>query len=228
MNLARAFAAVIVSFTPAQGFAQDVSIASADGGERVILTLPNGWHEAASSQARAGTSHTMLREFLPDGQSTDNWNAIISVLTTTYDDAPNEDDFETAAKAITVRFYADLCEGKPDRMGVYRVPKNGYGTAIFNAGCSLRPEAKANAKPGIYLRDVEFLTGVVIQGEKTIYVVQHAWHSDLLKSDGKGGLTGPESELAAMQTAGEEAAKLSFEGVWPCNDARPDRPCTKP
>lgn len=218
--------AMLLGATTAQ--AQTVTIKAEAGDEQVLVTIPDGWKRVHSDKATEGDVRTAIYEYLPPGKVVTDWDEMITVVVMTFADEVKDGIERNTAVAMTKSFYKDLCDSHPDQMSIFPNTVNGFGTAAFSAGCEIRKDAKTQATERGYLRNVEFLSGVVVRGTRTLFQVQHAWHSDLIKSDAKGNLTGPDEAMTAMAQAAEDATALSFEGVWPCDPSRKDRACAKP
>lgn len=219
-------AAALVSATAAS--AQNITIKSEAGGEQIIVTIPDGWKRVHSDKGTADGVRSSIYKYLPPGKVVTDWDKMITIVVMNFPEEIKADIEKNTAVAMTKTFYSSHCKDHPDEMSIFPNTVNGFATAAFSAGCDVRNDVRNTANSKIYLRNVEFLSGIVIRGTKTLFQIQHTWHSDLLKGDANGNLTGPDEELLAMRQAAEEATELSFEGFWPCDTSRKGRSCKKP
>lgn len=198
-----------------------------DSTEKVLIDLPEGWVEAFTDEKASGTRRTIIHEYVPDGQTVSDWEEMITVVLTRPEKAPDDEQYINNAKAMTIKFYRDLCIGHPERMMVPTETRNGYPTALFYMSCIVRPEAKA-ARPE-QVKNLESLIGISMtsQGGWSLQV-QRAWHTNKLEDDGKAGLKGPDKKRDEFEAAQAAMMKFAQEEVVICNTADSAKPCTLP
>ena len=189
--------------------------------ERILIDLPDGWTEAYNKSSGTQT----IIEYLPKGQSLDNWEEMITVTTLRTSSPLEEGTAEAVAKLVVTTFDASFCKAKFDTPTIVNGPRNNFPAAVFQLNCFVKPEAKTGT-PGVHVREFEAVGGIVIQGRDGIYQVQRAWHTDEFNLDGIS--TSAEQVVARLVAANDAIHDFSVAAVTPCDTTKNNRPCTAP
>lgn len=189
--------------------------------ERLLIDLPEGWTEAHRETKDAQT----LIEYIPGGQTVENWDDMITVTLLTRK-MPGENPHENLAKLWAVIFGKTVCREEPKNPAVTSSDRNGFPAAAYSLGCLVKPIAKQ--VPQIYVRDYELISGLVINGNDGIYQVQRAWHTDEFKINDAGMIEDGYAAAKKIAAVSEETSSFVQRMVLPCDTAKSDRPCTAP
>ncbi|MBX3508302.1 MAG: hypothetical protein KF714_05910 [Parvibaculum sp.] len=206
--------------------AETIEFEAPDSTERFIVELPKGWGEVHHKKSGSGDAVQEMWEFLAKGQTTTNWDEMITVIIARSGN-PGPQAHEDIAR-LTIEMFGQLfCKNLFGDASIHSGVRNGFPVAIYNVSCFTNPDAPSI--PGVYSREFEMLSGLVIIGENSIYQLQRAWHTDEFEIDPKTGMA-MDGYNALKKIAEFSQLTTSYVGssTWPCNPARSDRPCTAP
>ena len=139
------------------------SLAAQETGERLQIVAPEGFVEYRSS----GVNGTALIEFVPDGQTTEDWTQKVSLQflpsiqePVAFTDAVSQSVMQACASAEVAQ--------------ISQPTEAGHATSLILVGCPLSP---ATGKPEYFLMKA-------IAGHDRLYVVQMAWAGPRPTPDG--------------------------------------------
>jgi len=147
----RLCAAILVAFAAAPVEAQGLN-----EGENLLVTIPPGFALAH----QAGNDQQMIEEFIPEGQSLETWQEMITLQV-----FPALGG--TAPEAFLHRMSAAFATACPEGQAgpVSPVAAGAYGAALFIATCPQSPRTEG----------VESFVAYAIGGQARLYVMQYAW-----------------------------------------------------
>lgn len=187
-----------------------------DSKEKVVIAIPDDWEKAYQHDDGKGS---VIREYVPKGQTVDNWDEMITVTTFRTDEKIVKGFHQTFAKITLSTFLERICKTLKGKLVLSSVSNNTYDASLLRVACLVKPGIKGKVSD-IYVRNFEMLWAIVIQGTDGIYIVQRAWHTDDEAAITKDHETALDKE--------KELYRFAMTGAVVCQEGSETKKCATP
>jgi hypothetical protein len=124
--------------------------------ENLLMTAPSGYHVDFQDKDK----NSQIAEWVPEGETVDDWTEMITVLTF----------FNAAARPEIYmhnieRYWRENCPGAEEAHQIASVVENGYASLVFLLNCPRNPKTGK----------LEMTWFKAIRGNDSLYVVQKAF-----------------------------------------------------
>ncbi|MCF8479133.1 MAG: hypothetical protein K9H25_01760 [Rhodospirillum sp.] len=160
---------------PASG--QGPSLETAPKGEALVVPRLQGW----TLIYKVSSDTVQFDYFVPDGQSAENWEDMITIKTTRGPQAPGLKPVHER----TVNAFKAQCQTYTATTPQTRIDNN-IGRAFWILGCNRRRDMDAG----------ETVFNLFIQGRQAVYLIQRTWRLPAFGDEGPS--IPPEEQQAAM------------------------------
>lgn len=211
----------LLSASPSR--AETVEFDVPESSERLLVAIPDGWKEAH----RKSDGRQTIVEYIPAGQSLDNWDDMITVTVLRTPVTAPAGFSQNYSRLFIESFESSYCDRRFDPPSIINGPRNNFPSSAYKFDCFTKPEAKT-AAAGVLVRNFEMVGGIVIEGKHALFHVQRAWHSDEFKVNERGEFLVPMQVVDKVLAARDTIHDFGVGGTTPCDTAQSDRPCTAP